>query len=269
MKKNEIVLPVNEFCLSDTLNCGQCFRWEEQEKDKFSGVVKTSAVTVMQKGNNLIIEADAESLDENFWKHYFDLNIDYMRIRETLSFNKPLRTAMEYTYGIHILNQEPWETLCSFIISQNNNIPRIKGIISRLCSTFGDPLEDGFHSFPTAERIAGLSLEDLAPLRAGFRAKYILDAAKKVSSGEVDFSKIMNGDLKEGEEELLKIYGVGTKVAQCVLLFGFHKLNAFPIDTWMKKVLKEYYPKGFPKRANKYAGVAQQYLFHYIRYYSN
>lgn len=267
MEKDRIILPVSGFSLADTLDCGQCFRWEEQEDHSFQAVVGKQMARVFQQGDDLIVES--KDADEEFWKNYFDLNTDYGMIQEKLSFNKPLRTAMEYTSGIRILNQEPWETLCSFIISQNNNIPRIKGIISRLCENFGEELGEGGYTFPTAERMAELSLEELAPLRAGFRGKYLLDAARKVVSGEVDFARIRESSLEEGQEELRKIYGVGAKVADCVLLFGFHKLDAFPIDTWIKKVLAEYYPNGFPKRAKKYAGVAQQYLFHYIRYYKD
>ena len=161
--------------------------------------------------------------------------------------------------------QSPWETLCSFIISQNNNIKRIAGIIERLCENFGDELGDGVYSFPSAEKLACLSVDDLSVLRSGFRAKYIIDAAKKVSSNEVDFKKVASAELSEARAELMKITGVGPKVADCALLFGFHRLDAFPTDVWIKRALSYLYPNGFPDFADQYKGIAQQYLFHYVR----
>ena len=173
---------------------------------------------------------------------------------------------MDFCGGISLLKQEPWEALCSFIISQNNNIPRIKGIISRLCEAFGDNLGNGDFSFPDAERLAKMTPEELDPLRAGFRAKYIVDAARKVASGEVPLYELKKLPLEEGLDSLMKITGVGPKVASCALLYGCGKKDAFPIDVWVKKILKELYPDGFPFEDSPYKGVAQQYLFHYRRF---
>lgn len=261
----DLIVRVPGFSLRDTLCCGQCFRWEELPDGSFRGIAKGHPLHLSQSGETITFYQTDESLFCSFWAPYFDLETDYQSIRQFLSFNKTLRLAEEYAGGIYILRQDPWETLCSFIFSQNNNIPRIRGIISRFCEQFGEPIADGLFAFPDAERIAGLTLEDMAPVRAGFRAKYILDAAKKISSGEVDLEQIYLMNLQKAEEELRKINGVGPKVAQCILLYGYHKPDAFPVDTWIKKVLAKYYPKGFPKRASRYAGIAQQYLFHYIR----
>ncbi len=255
------------FSLQDTLDCGQSFRWEYQEDGCFYGTVNNRFQKISQQQDDIIFYNTNRTEYETFWKHYFDFDTNYTAIQQQLCSDDTLHKAIQMVGGIRILRQDPWETLCSFIISQNNNIPRIKGIISRFCSFFGEPLTEQVYTFPTPERIAKLTVEELAPLRAGFRAKYLLDAAQKVVSQEINFTQISQGTLAEGEEQLRKIYGVGAKVAQCVLLFGFYKMDAFPIDTWIKKVLTTYYPNGFPTQAKPYAGIAQQYLFHYVRTY--
>ena len=205
----------------------------------------------------------------NIWKPYLDLDRDYDGICEVLRRDGYIAKAIDEFYGIRILNQEPWETLCSFIISQNNNIPRIKGIIDRLCESFGEPIatadEKTLYSFPSAQTVAKLTEEDLSPLRAGFRNKYIIDAAQKVASGEVDLKKIKELPLVEAEAELLKIKGVGPKVAQCALLYGCGQIDAFPVDVWVKRIMGEMYQNGLPDCTNGVRGIAQQYLFHWRR----
>ena len=167
--------------------------------------------------------------------------------------------------GIRVLRQEPFETLITFIISQNNNIKRITGIVERLCESFGEPLAGGGFAFPTAQRLAALSAEDLAPLRAGFRARYIIDGAQKVAGGQVDLEEISRLPADEGRARLTEIVGVGAKVADCVLLFGFGKWEVIPKDVWIKRIIAAYYPEGFPACMEKYGGIAQQYLFDYAR----
>ncbi|MBQ9769516.1 MAG: DNA-3-methyladenine glycosylase 2 family protein [Clostridia bacterium] len=201
----------------------------------------------------------------NIWKDYFDLDRDYGEIIEVISENEVLKAASGFAGGIRILRQDPWEALCSFIISQNNNIPRIKGIVERLCASFGEEIKEGFYSFPTAEKIAALTLEDLAPLRSGFRAKYILDGAKRVASGEIDLDALKELALDEARQELMKIYGVGEKVADCTLLFGLSHIDAFPKDVWIKKAMAKLFDGSLPECAAPYAGIAQQYIFHYAR----
>lgn len=257
----DLEITIKNFSLAQTLDCGQAFRWEKQTDDSFCGIAYGTTLHVSQQGDVVTFYNTSLSDFDSIWRRYFDFDTDYNAINNSLMFDKNIAAAIEYAGGIRLLKQEPWETLCSFIISQNNNIPRIKGIIARLCENFG---EDEY-SFPSAEKLATLCIDELSPLRSGFRAKYLIDAAQKVSSGEVNFEKINSSSLLDGEEELIKIYGVGKKVAQCVLLYGFHKLSAFPIDVWIKKVLATYFSDGFPEKANEYAGVAQQYLFHYIR----
>ena len=172
--------------------------------------------------------------------------------------------------GIRILRQDEWEALCSFIVSQNNNIGRIKKIIARMCEKFGEPFESGgkiYYSFPSAEALACASEIDIFSCGTGFRAKYISDAAKKVASGEINLESISSLDDENARAELMKICGVGPKVANCTLLFGFHRLSSFPIDVWIKRVLDKYYKNGIDLGdLGDYAGVAQQYLFYYERY---
>ena len=164
-----------------------------------------------------------------------------------------------------MLRQEPWEALCSFIISQCNNIPRIKGIVGKLCQKFGREIEDGF-AFPEAEVIAALTPEDLAPIRAGYRAEYIVSAAREVASGALDLEALKKLPTQEARKRLLAVHGVGKKVADCVLLFGLSKTDAFPVDVWIKRVLDNVYPQGFDASVyGDLAGIVQQYLFFYAR----
>lgn len=164
-----------------------------------------------------------------------------------------------------VLRQDRWEALCSFIISQNNNIKRIRGIVETLCNTWGEPLPGRRSSFPGPEVLASLTEEDLQPLRSGFRAKYILDAARKTASGEVDLDHVASLPTEEAAAELCRIRGVGIKVAHCALLYGFHRIECLPVDVWMKRVMSTMYPQGLPEELLPYAGIAQQYLFHYSR----
>ena len=180
-----IIENVRDLDLEQTLDCGQSFRWEKREDGSFAGVAFGRSVSVSLSGTELRIENAAEE-DRALWEDYFDLSLDYAAIRTGLSALHPvLREAADYAPGIRILRQEPYEALCTFIISQNNNIKRIKGIVRRLCEGFGEPLPDGAFAFPAAERMAQLEVDDLAPLRAGFRSRYLIDAARKTASGEV------------------------------------------------------------------------------------
>jgi len=264
--KNFIVIPdVRDLDLEQTLDCGQSFRWEKQNDGSFSGVAFGKYVNISLDGTDMIIK-NAVPGDEKIWRDYFDLELDYGKIREDISRLHPvLEDAARYAPGIRILRQEPYEALCTFIISQNNNIKRIKGIVARLCESFGDELETGVYTFPTAERLAKLTPEDLAPLRAGFRNRYIIDSAKKVVSHEVDLELCKTADYDTARAELMKITGVGVKVADCTLLFGMHRVEAFPVDVWMKRAMEKLFPGMTANDFGEYAGIAQQYIFHYSR----
>ena len=252
-----------KFNLAQTLNCGQCFRFYESG-GRHCGVVLDKYIEIAETDGKLTICSDKEITEDELCS-FFDFTLNYDEINAVLSQDETMKSAIEYAGGIRILRQNTWEVLCSFILSQNNNIKRIAGIIERLCENFGDDIGNGHYSFPDASRIAALSVEDLAPIRSGFRAKYVIDAAKKVCSGEVNINELFLLDTESAREVLMKINGVGPKVADCVLLFGFHKLDAFPKDVWIKKALSEFYPDGVPDFIVKYGGIAQQYLFHYIR----
>ena len=255
----------NCFDLKNTFECGQCFRWNENKDGSYSGIVKGKYARVYRDGKNIVIENADEGSYLDIWEKYFDLCECYDDMRkEIVLLDSRLKCAVDSIDGIRILNQEPWEALCSFIISQNNNIPRIKGIVERMCENFGDRIEKGY-AFPAAERLAGLTEDELAPLRAGFRARYIIDAARKVSGGDVALDRMYSAPVEECREELMKITGVGAKVAECTLLYGFHRLEAFPVDVWMKKALSTLFNGITPENMGRYAGLAQQYIFHYSR----
>ena len=264
--ENFIVIPdVRDLDLEQTLDCGQSFRWEKQNDGSFSGVAFGKYVNISLDGTDMVIKNAAPD-DEKIWREYFDFELDYGKIRGDISKLHPvLEDAARYAPGIRILRQEPYEALCTFIISQNNNIKRIKGIVARLCESFGDEIDEGVYTFPTAERLAGLTPDDLAPLRAGFRNRYIIDSAKKVASGEVDLELCKTADYEAARAELMKITGVGVKVADCTLLFGMHRVEAFPVDVWMKRAMEKLFPGMSANDFGEYAGIAQQYIFHYSR----
>ena len=258
---------IDDFDLAETFNCGQCFRWNQTGETTFTGVAFNHVIDVFKEKNRLVLQGN--KVEENFesiWKGYFDLDFDYKKVKLHLSqLDDNLAVACQYAPGIRILHQEPWEALCSFIISQNNNIPRIKGIIERFCELFGEEIKPGFFSFPSCETVASLGVNELAKIRCGFRDKYILDAARKVASGVVSFESIKTLPLNEARSELMKIKGVGPKVAECTLLYGFHRLEAFPVDVWMKRALDTFFPGKDPAFFGSFAGIAQQYIFHYSR----
>lgn len=253
------------FDLALTLDCGQAFRWVQTGDDEWHGVAFSRPLTLRKTENGIELIGTNEADFENIWKPYFDLDRNYDALCERFKQDEHLKKAVEECYGIRLLKQEPWEALCSFIISANNNIPRIKGIIDRLCRLLGEHLGGDDYAFPTPEKIVEAGIEGIAPIRAGFRAKYIVDAAQKVASGEVDLNKIFDLSLDDGRDELIKVKGVGEKVAQCTLLYGFGKVDAFPVDVWVKRIMAEMYPGGLPECTNGVRGIAQQYLFHWRR----
>ena len=258
---------VQELNPQRTFDCGQCFRWNADAEGKYRGVASGKAAVVWAEAGRTYIECAAG--DIYFWRDYLDMETDYAEARRSIEVCDYLRECAAYGEGIRILRQDKWEALCSFIISQCNNIPRIKGIVEKLCSLYGEPVEAPWgeaRAFPTAERVADLSEEALAPLRSGYRAPYILAAAKAIASGELDLEKTGLLPCTEARAELKKLNGVGDKVANCVVLFGLHQLDAFPVDVWIKRALAENLPKGFdPSTLGKYAGLAQQYMFYHAR----
>lgn len=263
----------NDFNPEHTFDCGQCFRWNAVGSGK-STYVGVAGGRVCRVCGDTVCCDDA---DNAFWENYFCADMDYGAIKNTLSeADEKLRAGIEYGYGIRILRQDIWEMIVSFIISANNNIPRIKRIIETLCREFGDRIEtdlDGeYYAFPSAERLAGLDISDLACLRAGYRDKYIMDAAVKTASGEIDLNAVAQMPTAEAKAELMKIKGVGGKVADCILLFAMSRYEVFPKDVWIKRILNQVYgvsekeTDGFISgRYGGYAGFAQQYMYYYYR----
>lgn len=250
------------FSLKETLDCGQAFRWEQADAEGkcWQGTAFGKILKLEESDDGILLHCTAEDF-ENIWRAYFDLDTDYESIKSRLSLINPvLKEAADYAPGIRILRQDPWEALCSFIISQNNNIPRIKGIISRLCDFHA---ENG--SFPSAESLAKLSEDELADIRSGFRAKYIISGAQAVRDDPELIPSLFALPVDDARKKLMTIKGVGPKVADCTLLFGFHMMDCFPVDTWMKKAMRILLPDTDPAVFGSDAGIAQQYIFHYSR----
>ena len=271
--------------LAKTLDCGQAFRWENVKESKHEtewiGVALGRLISVAQDGEILTVyNCTPEELNENI-AHYFALDEDYDAIDEELlkrCDNPIFEKALKEGRGIRILHQDPWEAVCSFIISQNNNIPRIKKIIDALSFALGKRIDASgmenhgaggreFYSFPSAKAILDVGEEFIFSLKTGFRAKYIIDAAQKWCDGTVNMEELKQIEtLDDAISYLCRVKGIGLKVASCALLFGFERHDPFPVDVWMKRVLDKYFEKDFdPSTFGKYAGVAQQYLFDFER----
>lgn len=261
-----------------TFDCGQCFRFDPAPnatfKTEVSGVAKGKSVRFAQSDEEGVLYVKGSEEDfSKLWHTYLSLDCDYSEINASIinalsgADGEHMKRAAESSAGIRILRQDSWEALCSFIISQNNNIPRIKKIIAAMSEKYGERI-DGGYAFPTAKALLSAGEDAIFELRCGFRAKYIYDAAKKVAMGELILSDVRKcASYADAENMLLSIKGVGPKVAACTLLFGFERLDAFPVDVWIKKVIERRFKGGLdPKVFGKYAGIAQQYLFYYERY---
>ncbi len=263
------------FDLRAIFDCGQCFRFEEIGPGLFEGVVGKRALRLRQTADKItLFGADASDFSGEF-RRYFALDADYRAIRAELSDraggNGFFLEAMDYGAGIRILRQDPWETLCSFILSQNNNIPRIKKLVASLSSAFGEPISAFgkiFYTFPTPQALLFAGKEKIFAQKTGFRAGYLADAAQRVASGELDLPGLECLPTEELISSLMRIRGVGRKVASCTALFGFGKTDAFPVDVNIRHILADAFPGDFsPAVFGRYAGIAQQYLFYYERDY--
>ena len=258
-----IILHEENMTLDDTLDCGQAFRWEAVPSDYFRtyrGHFKNIPLTISETehdGGNFILHGVSEEDFLNIWYDYFDLGTDYGELKRRFSEDETLAKACGYAKGVRLLKQDAEECLISFILSQNNNIPRIKGIIGRLCEMYG--------GFPDFDMMKGVTAEELAPLRAGFRAKYIEDCVRRVTGGDLSLKCISDMPTEQAKQALMTVKGIGPKVAMCVLLFGFNKTDAYPVDVWIKRVNERFYPNGLPECVKGVEGIAQQFLFHYIR----
>lgn len=260
-----VVLEHSGLSLRHTFSCGQCFRFVP-EGDGYAGVAMGRPLFLKQQGSQTLFYCSKEEF-EALWRGYFDLDRDYEPAHRLLAQDSYTKAAMEFGHGLRLLRQEPWETLCSFLISQCNNIPRIQAIIDALCRLCGEPVEYGgrtFYAFPTPEAVARQGLESLASIRAGYRAKYILSAAQRITAG-VSLERIAAMETEEARRAVMEFDGVGRKVADCFLLFGAHKWDVFPVDTWMKKAAPHHGGQADGRGFGKVAGLAQQYIFYYAR----
>lgn len=254
------------FSPEKTFLCGQCFRFEAEAGGEFVGIARGRRIRVGGDAERTVLSCGRAEF-EAVWRGYFDAGNDYGRALRLIEGDAFLCAAEVFGRGIRILRQEPWEALCSFLISQCNNIPRIRRIISSLCVLFGEDIGGGF-AFPTPERLADLDEAALAPVRAGYRAAYLLAAARAVCDGSLDLAAMEKGVYETAElrERLMRQRGVGRKVADCVLLYGLGRPDAFPQDVWVKRALAARYPDGFDAaRFGAYAGIIQQYIFYYAR----
>lgn len=284
---NKLQLSVKDFHPDHTLDCGQCFRWNKEPDGSYTGIASGRIVNLhflpeLPEDRTALDDADTKNLsgtivlenadagDLAFWTDYFDLDTDYGLIKKCLSASDPIvAEAIRFGGGMRILRQEPWETLVSFILSANNNIPRIKKCVESLAFHFGEPAGvfrgKTFYNLPTPQRLASLTPEDLDVCKLGYRAKYLVSTA----------NEILYRGIETLEDCIHQLSGVGPKVANCILLFSLAELHRFPIDVWVRKVMHQLY--GFDEKDTKgmaafadrtfgdYAGIAQQYLFYYMR----
>lgn len=269
---------VGDFSVFSTFDCGQCFRFDPVEnseyKTEFAGVARGRKIGFAQNAPGEIFIIGAEESDFPMWENYLALDVDYDELNESIISGVPegadremMRRAVASSRGIRILRQDRWEALCSFIVSQNNNIPRIKKIISAMCEKYGEDI-GGARDFPSAASLAAAGEDEIFALRTGFRAKYIYSAAKAVSDDATLLEKIASAkEYADAERLLVSLKGVGPKVAACTLLFGFERYDAFPVDVWIKKVLERRFSPEFDYHTlGGAAGIAQQYLFYFERY---
>ena len=286
MKEQEYIIKNQEsFELKHIFECGQCFRWNEEKDGSYTGVFKGNVLNVQKRGNEVIFKGLVNGNIKEIVEDYFDLNRNYEEIKKSLSkVDNYLKNSIEYGTGIRILNQDLWETIISFIISANNNIPRIKVIIERLSKKYGREIKwngISYYTFPTVEEMKNATVQDIRTLGVGFRDVRIYETTHMVLDGKINFDELhKEKDTLKVREELLQLSGVGPKVADCILLFStLKRFDVFPIDVWVRRVMNDLYIKNEDeKKVNKneimklanekfgpLEGLAQQYLFYWKR----
>lgn len=284
MKEQELKLDsINSFDLKNIFECGQCFRWNENEDGSYIGIVKNNIIKITQTNNNIIVKSYGKDDIAELFNFYFDMNTDYEKIKIKLSqIDSYMLESIKYGEGIRILNQDLWETIMSFIISANNNIPRIKGIIEKLSRTYGNEIiwnNEKYYSFPTVNQLSKATVEDFRKLGLGFRNIRMYETTKMILEKQIDLEKLhQEKDTNIVREELLKLSGVGPKVADCILLFStLKRFDVFPIDVWVRRVMNELYIKNTDEtkvskkqileiaqeKFGNLSGIAQQYLFYW------
>lgn len=276
-KQKKMTLTINDFSLKETLECGQCFRFQKIDEFTYTVIARQRLIHLRQATHDSVIFYTSQKDFDTIWKDYFDLSRDYRAIKKEISeHDSMMQTAIQYATGLRLLQQEFFECLISFILSQNNHIPRIKRIIETLSKTYGTPLDENSYAFPTLQQMSSVTEDELRQLGTGFRAKYITDAIRKLSDNTIDPTAFSQMDTAKLRETLMKIHGVGPKVADCVMLFSLKRYEVFPIDVWVKRIMIDLYCHGCDKSLKeiqalakemfgKNAGFAQQYLFYYAR----
>ena len=297
MEQKYIIKNVDSFEPKHIFECGQCFRWNLEKDGSYTGVVGNNVIIVKKEYNDITIKGTFNDNIKDVCNRYFDLNTDYLKIKNELSkIDDNLKTSVNYGEGIRILKQDVWETIISFIISANNNIPRIKGIIERLSQKYGKELSwngNKYYTFPTIEELSKASVKELRELGLGCRDVRVFETTRIIANKIVDIEELEEmEDVEKLRIQLLRLPGVGPKVADCIMLFSMKKFEVFPIDVWVKRVMKELYNEQiekvkindknhfrYPKNSKenqkilefanqkfgKIAGLAQQYLFYYRR----
>ncbi len=286
MKEQKIILNnIDSFELKDIFDCGQCFRWNKEQDGSYTGVFGENVLNVKKEAGKIIFQGLCKNEIKETIEEYFDLKRDYTQIKNTLSkIDKNMEMSVKYGQGIRILNQDLWETIISFIISANNNIPRIKGIIERISKKYGNPINwngKTYYTFPTAEQLKDVTVKEYRELGLGFRDKRIYETTQMIISKQVDLEKLkQNPNTLEVREQLLSLSGVGPKVADCILLFStLKRFEVFPIDVWVRRVMNDLYikqadetkvsktqiEKVAKEKFGDLAGLAQQYLFYWRR----
>ncbi len=286
MKEQKIILRnIDSFELKDIFECGQCFRWNWQEDGSYIGVFGENVLKIKKEKKNIIMEGLCKYDIKETIEEYFDLKRDYKQIKEKLDkIDKNMENSIQYGQGIRLLNQDLWETILSFIISANNNIPRIKGIIERLSKTYGNVIiwrGRKYHTFPTAEQLKDVTIQQFRDLGLGFRDKRLYETTQMIVNQQVDLQAMQqNANTFQVREQLLTLSGVGPKVADCILLFSkLKRLEVFPIDVWVRRVMNDLYIQApnedkvskrqiermATEKFGDLAGLAQQYLFYWRR----
>ena len=259
---------IDQFTLSQICQSGQCFRMTALEDGLYSVIAGNRYLEIKQHDDECEFYCEEQEY-EDFWKHYFDLGNDYsFYLRQIDGEDRYLQDAAGFGSGIRILRQDLWEMIVSFLISQQNNIVRIRRCIRELCETYGEKCVDFhgkiYYAFPKPEDLADLDEDALKACNLGYRSKYVVRTARSIVNKEADLEKILNLPYVEARAELMKLYGVGQKVADCICLFALHHLEAFPVDTHIQQALDGHYQTGFPNdRYQGYQGVLQQYIFYY------
>lgn len=259
---------IDNFDIRQICDCGQCFRMMQRDENVYSVIASGRYLEIEQKGKEIIFSCGEEEYNE-VWRRYFDVDRNYAAYIETADpKDRYLANAVRFGSGIRILYQDLWEMTASFLISQQNNIVRIRRCIQNICERYGEEKVnfrgERYYTFPEPEALAFLPEDELKECNLGYRSKYVVRTARCITEGEMDLEGVKKMGYKDAKAELLKLYGVGVKVADCICLFGLHHLEAFPMDTHILQAMEKHYKGGFPKRRYKgFEGVMQQYVFYW------